>query len=124
MKSFMQSLITRYVIYFNKRHKRVGSLFQGIYKATLINKDAYLLHLSRYIHLNPTEQFKDIKKAYSSYLDFLEQRNTPWLKPDIILSFFNQEKLPFLQDINTYRNFVEDYQEDSQSILGDLTLEG
>jgi len=38
---------------FNRRHKRVGHLFQGRFKAILVDKDAYLLELCRYIVLNP-----------------------------------------------------------------------
>ena len=49
---------------FNRRHRRVGHLFQGRYKAILVDKDAYLLELSRYIHLNPlrVELVKDLKE--------------------------------------------------------------
>src|SRR3989344_4849793 len=47
---FMNSLATRYSIYFNKKYKRVGSLCQGVYKAVLVETDAQLLELTRYIH--------------------------------------------------------------------------
>jgi REP element-mobilizing transposase RayT len=50
---FMQRLITAYVMYFNKRHKRVGPLFQGKYKAVRIIGPGQLMETSRYIHLNP-----------------------------------------------------------------------
>jgi len=49
----MQSLLFAYASYFNKRHGEVGHLFQGRHKAILCDKDAYLLELVRYIHLNP-----------------------------------------------------------------------
>ncbi len=42
-----------YTSYYNRRHKRVGHLYQGRYKSILVDKDTYLLVLSRYIHLNP-----------------------------------------------------------------------
>ncbi|MBI4991459.1 transposase [Candidatus Gottesmanbacteria bacterium] len=48
---FMNSLITRYVMYFNRKYKRVGPLFQGIYKAVSVETNEQLIHLSRYIHL-------------------------------------------------------------------------
>src|SRR5207247_10999310 len=38
---------------YNRRHRRVGHLYQGRYKAVLVEKDSYLLELSRYVHLNP-----------------------------------------------------------------------
>lgn len=121
MKNFMQSLLTRYSMYFNKRYNRVGPLFQGIYKAVLVNEEPYLLHLSRYIHLNPLEYMPDLTKAYSSYGDYLGQRRTSWLNPSAILSYFNQTKT--IKGVNTYREFVEAYREDSAEILGNLTLE-
>lgn len=49
----MQRLLTRYVKRFNFRHRRIGHLFQGRYKAILCQRDAYLQKLLRYIHLNP-----------------------------------------------------------------------
>ncbi len=93
LKKFMQSLSTRYSMYFNKKYQRVGSLFQDRYKAILVKEEAYLLHLSRYIHLNPAEYLPNILDAYSSYGEYLGLRKTDWIKPDVILSYFNQEVL-------------------------------
>ena len=50
---FMHRLQTAYTIHFNLRHCRSGHLMQGRYGAKLVEKDAYLLRLSRYVHLNP-----------------------------------------------------------------------
>ena len=50
---FMQSLSTAYTVYYNLRHSRHGHLLDGRYKAKLVEGDAYLLALSRYVHLNP-----------------------------------------------------------------------
>src|SRR3989344_5405375 len=47
--AFMSSLNTRYSMYFNRKYDRVGSLYQGVYKAVLIETDEQLLHLTRYI---------------------------------------------------------------------------
>ncbi len=52
---FMGSLLTGYTVYFNRRHNRHGHLFQGRYGAQVVEGDAYLLKLSRYIHLNPVQ---------------------------------------------------------------------
>ena len=49
----MQALGRRYVYYFNKTHQRTGTLWEGRYKASLIDSDAYLLTCMRYIELNP-----------------------------------------------------------------------
>jgi putative transposase len=123
---FIHSLLTRYTRYFNTKYDRVGPLFQGRYKAVLIQKERYLLHLSRYIHLNPQDEYKDLTKAYSSYAEYLGERKTIWVKPDIILSFFKKPDdidLAKNKDINTYKKFVEGYKKDSGRILGELTLE-
>ena len=50
---FMNSLGTRYTMYFNRKYKRVGSLYQDVYKAVMVGSDEQLLHLTRYIHRNP-----------------------------------------------------------------------
>ena len=71
MEGLMRSLITRYAQFFNKKYDRVGHLFQGRYKAVLVLKDGYILHLTRYIHLNPQEIQKDLTKAFSSYQEYL-----------------------------------------------------
>lgn len=123
IEEFMLSLATRYSMYFNKKNKRVGSLYQGTYKAARVKDDAYLLHLSRYIHLNPLEYTKDLTKAYSSYADYLRLRKTKWVKPDLILSFFNKSLLPEFTKTQSYKGFVEKGKRDSATILGNLTLE-
>lgn len=51
----MTSLLTSYSMYFNKKYKRVGTLFQNRFKSKLCDKDSYFLGASRYIHLNPVE---------------------------------------------------------------------
>ena len=57
---FMKQFNITYTSYFNRRHKRVGHLYQGRYKSILVDKEEYLSVLSRYIHLNPvrTKQMK------------------------------------------------------------------
>ena len=53
ISSVMRSLLTGYAIYFNRKHKRTGHLFENRYKSILCEEDRYLLALIRYIHLNP-----------------------------------------------------------------------
>lgn len=91
---FMGSLGTRYGMYFNRKYKRDGSLFQDVYKAVTIESDEQLLHLSRYIHLNPRP-----KTLPSSLPDYLGERNTNWIKKDHILEYFSKT------------NQAEDYKE-------------
>ena len=80
---FMQSLLTGYAVYFNRRHERVGHLTQGRYGARLVDADEYLLRLSRYVHLNPAfigkaeaspiRERVDLLRAYrwSSYRSYI-----------------------------------------------------
>lgn len=123
IKRFMQSVITRYSMYFNRKYDRVGKLFQGHYKAVLVTDDNYLLHLSRYIHTNPSKHFANLTDAYSSYAEYLGIRKTSWIKTQAILSYFGAVSKDFKQGINTYKGFVEGSKINTESILGELTLE-
>lgn len=129
MTRFMQSLCTSYSMYFNKKYERVGPLFQGVYKAVLVMEDSYLLHLSRYIHLNPTELLtrtdpvKPAEYAYSSYFYFLRKRKAEWINPEPILDFFKNQRGEDLKDFLSYQRFVEDYKEDAREIVRTLTID-
>ncbi|KKR01432.1 hypothetical protein A2W67_02180 [Candidatus Nomurabacteria bacterium RIFCSPLOWO2_02_40_28] len=89
ISKFIQKLTTAYVMYYNKKYKRTGGLFEGKFKSEHLNNDRYLKYLFSYIHLNPIKLIqKDWKEVgirnkkealgylqsykYSSYLDFLE----------------------------------------------------
>jgi len=102
MESFMRSLSTAYTRYFNKKHKRVGHLFQGVYKASRISNEPYLLHISRYIHMNP----KDYKNwPYSSWPYFTQGWTTDWVK---------QHKIFELFEGGNYEKFVDDYKQSKE----------
>lgn len=64
LSEFMRHFNIAYTAYFNRRYKRVGHLYQGRYKAILVEKDEYLSILSRYIHLNPV-RIKAMEKTDS-----------------------------------------------------------
>lgn len=113
MKEFMQSLATRYSIYFNWRHNRIGSLFQSNYKAILIEDEPYLLHVSRYIHRNPIDYFDVLIDSYSSYAQYLGVKSVLWVKPQDILSLFSTSKDKQYQ---TYQDFVE-YADDELTLI-------
>lgn len=88
----MQNLGFRYTGYFNCRHKRIGHLFHGRYKAILIDSDSYLLQLVRYIHQNPVRaSMVDDPGAYmwSSHCAYLGQIRAPaWLDTVPVLEQF------------------------------------
>ena len=125
---FMRALMDSYVRYFNKRYKRTGGLFQGRYKAVLVSDEPYLLHLTRYIHLNPSElgfmRSDLIEYRYSSYKEFMGKRQTIWVHPEEILQFFKTAQKTSLKDILSYESFVENYKEDSKEILDSLAIDG
>lgn len=76
LSAFMQRLQTAYTVYFNHRHKRVGHLMQGRYRAQLVQGDEYLAKLSRYIHLNPVFVGREVKKPLKERVRLL--RAYPW----------------------------------------------
>jgi len=123
----MRKVGTAYVMYFNDRYTREGTLFQGTYKAVPIDSEACLLHLSRYIHRNPLELRKTnaLSYPYSSYSIYLGLKSTEWVNPKPILDYFRDGKklLPELRAHPSYRDFVENYRGDSAAVLGNLTLE-
>lgn len=140
--SFMRALGNSYTRYFNEKYQRVGPLFQGVYKAVLVKEEPYLLHLSRYIHLNPLEihEPKEVKPrtrfnlaelnlaelteySYSSFREYLGKRKTSWIHPEEILAFFKTAQRTNLKDLLSYQSFVEDYKEDYKEILGTLTID-
>ncbi|MFC1821495.1 transposase [Thermodesulfobacteriota bacterium] len=63
LSDFMRHFNISYTSVFNRRHKRVGHLYQGRYKAFLLDADSYLLEVSRYIHLNPVRTRKYLNRA-------------------------------------------------------------
>lgn len=102
---FMRSLATAYTMYFNKKYKRVGPLFQGIFKASRIDTDDYLLHITRYIHLNP-RTYKTYH--YSSLRNYVGEASVNWLRPARVLSMFNGTNyLAFVSDYEEQRNMLE-----------------
>ncbi len=118
---FMNSFCTRYSMYFNKKYKRIGTLFQGVYKAVLVDSDEQLHHLSRYIHRNPLPllQGEALRSyPYSSYPTYLYKSDTKWLDTKIILDNFSPKGR------NSYEYFVEGQDnEETTRIIGKLTLE-
>jgi putative transposase len=118
---FMNSLCTRYSMYFNRKYKRVGPLFQGLYKAVLVETDEQLLHLSRYIHQNAQcllMQGSALQTyPYSSYPQYLGLSYTDWVRPDVILSYFSA------RGAHSYQSFVEDAVNDVAAGLESLLLD-
>jgi len=106
---FMKKLGAGYTGYFNEKYERSGALFQGRFKTKHIDNDAYLTHLTKYIHLNPIdlcepewgkkgiqnpEMAKDFLKNYkwSSFKDYIGEKNYPSLiKNNLIMEMLGGE---------------------------------
>ncbi len=88
-----QNLAFRHTRWVNKRKRRTGHLFQGRYQAILVDQDAYLLALTRYIHLNPLRArlVKD-PGAYrwSGHRAYLGKETLAWLTTQWVLSQFGE----------------------------------
>jgi len=118
ISKLMKQLATAYSMYFNKRYERIGTLFQGVYKAVMVTSDEQLLHLSRYIHLNPIARGVSIQDfQWSSYKSYVNQDGPVWVNTSPILDFFNNQNPNF-----SYQNFVEKSIETTTNI-GQLTLD-
>jgi REP element-mobilizing transposase RayT len=103
----MRQLNGVYTQRFNRRHKRVGHVFQGRYKAIIVQKDTYLQELSRYIVLNPVRA-RMVRSAqewpWSNYRATAGQTQTPaWLDTAPTLSLFGARKV---EAQTRYRAFV------------------
>lgn len=107
IQKFISNVANSYTKYFNTKHTRVGHLFQGQTKSVFIESDEQLIHLSRYIHLNPytSEITKDWSNfPYSSYQEFSPYRQTVLCNTDPILELFpsNEKYFEFIKDYEGY----------------------
>lgn len=105
---FISKVLNSYTKYYNAKHRRSGSLLEGEFKAVLIETDEQLIHVSRYIHLNPyvSDLTHDLESfPYSSYQYYLGLDNGNSLIPSTqpILEFFNNPK--------DYQKFIKDHQD-------------
>ena len=107
LSKLLKQVSMSYVTYYNKKYSRIGPLFQDVYKASLIQNDAYLHHISRYIHLNP-KNYMDWK--FSSLPSYIGAKQAEWLKPERMLDLFESKQayLTFVEDYEDYKKQLED----------------
>ena len=128
LSQIMHHINGAYTTYFNVKRVRTGHLFQGRYKAILVEKDAYAKELSRYIHLNPVrakmvqapEQY-----AWTSYNFYIgKEKAPPWLQRQFILDYFGHS-IKIAQ--KGYQKFVSqlvhtDYESPLKDVSGSVLL--
>lgn len=105
ISKFLSNFTNSYTRYFNTKHERVGPIFQGIFKAVRIETNEQLLHVSRYIHLNPVVAYVIKEKnlfayPWSSLPDYLRGKSSlVWMDP-VLDQFSTPEE---------YKKFVVDH---------------
>ena len=123
VSTFIANFTHAYTRYFNTKHERIGPMFEGIFKAVLVESDEQLIHLSRYIHLNPVVSSiineSDLNNyKWSSYHEYIApSKNSTVSKRDLVMSMFESAK--------HYEKFVLDQIEYGKKleIIKHLTLE-
>jgi putative transposase len=129
----IRRVMTNYVMYFNKKYKRSGVLFENVYRAILLPDDRVVVGLSRYLHLNPVarvvKRFGLVETVtvsspeyymYSSYQNYLDLRKEEWVKSGLVLEMF--KRLPESQN-QSYRQYVEGETKRVKEEISDWVLE-
>jgi putative transposase len=120
LAKFMRCLMTGYSISFNRRHKRVGHLFQNRYKSSLIDSNRYLAEIIRYIHLNPlragdVSSLRELDDyRWSGHREILRGDRVPWRDFPFIAELFPD--LGTGSDVENYRRFMEAGSNSGQSL--------
>jgi putative transposase len=107
LSKIMHHINSSYTTYTNVKRKRCGHLFQGRFKSIVVDKDSYLLELSRYLHLNPVRAMiveKPEDYPYSSYAAYISTQGEALVNRSAILEMFNTKES---EAIKRYRAFVE-----------------
>jgi hypothetical protein len=108
LSQIMHHINGAYTTYFNVKRNRAGPLFQGRYKAILVQIDEYAKELSRYIHLNPVRaKMVNLPEdhQWSSYSSFIGKKSFPeWLTRDFLLAHFGKNVSTAQKG---YQRFVE-----------------
>jgi hypothetical protein len=111
LTTVMRRLLTGYAVFYNRRHRRHGHLFQNRYKSILCQEDKYLKELVRYIHLNPARAklVGDLDGLdgypYSGHSVIMGQSEREWQNVEKVLGLFSAKVLSARQQ---YRAFLKD----------------
>lgn len=120
LSQLMQNINTSYTVFINRKYHRSGHLFQGRYKAIIVDKDNYLLSLSRYIHLNPVRArmvSSPEKYPWSSYREHIGYNYTGLVDINDTLAYFSEDiKTAMIE----YKMFVESGIKDDNKPFKDI----
>ena len=118
-----------YTNYVNRKRNRSGHLFQGRYKAILVDQDSYLLELSRYIHMNPVRANivnKPEEYRNSSYRSFINRKKEDIVFRELILSMISKGKKDGLKHYKSFveKSLAEDVENPLSKVYGGVILGG
>ena len=120
LPQIMRHINGAYTTYFNVKRQRSGHLFQGRYKAILIDIDEYAKELSRYIHLNPVRaKMVEAPEEYgwSSYQFYIGKKESPeWLYRDFILGYFGKKVSTAQKHYQQFVNILSGHEYESPLI--------
>jgi len=126
----MHGINGSYTGYFNRKYERSGHLFQGRYKGILIEKDAYLLQLSRYVHMNPVRA-KIVEKPeryrWSSYPSYIgKEKEYKWVEYSWILSKYGNNRETARKKYREYtkESLNTDIENPAKNLYGQIILGG
>jgi putative transposase len=114
----MKRFLLSYANAISKRYSRSGGLFEGRFRSALVENDSYLLHLSRYIHLNPVLADLVLRPEdweFSSYREYVGLRDGTLPVPEIVLSQFPSQV--------AYRESVTSYVESDRKVIEHLAID-
>lgn len=106
LNKYMQCVQTVYSQYFNKRHKRIGHLFQDRFKSIPVEENTYLLECIRYIHQNPVKaKISSIDQyLWSSYNEYIKKSYI--VEPNFILKLFSEDRKEAIIKYTEYMNII------------------
>lgn len=106
ISEFMQSLHTRYAMYLNRKYKRIGCLFEDIYKARSIRDATDILDMSLYVHRNPIKLTTRLETyKWSSLHYYCDNQEILWLKKEKVVKAFR--KSPLRRQFRNYKDLVK-----------------
>ncbi len=135
LSELLRRFSVSYTGYYNRRHGRVGHLYQGRFKAILVEAESYLLELSRYVHLNPVRVGEMERRGYRAQLRYVEKykwsslpgylwydRRSPWVVYEGVLGYVGKSR-------RRYREFLEEglqrgYATPWEGLKGQMVLGG
>ena len=123
---YMLKLLTTYSMYFNKKYKRTGRLFEGVFKSKHVDNDNHLKYLYSYIHLNPAKiinkNWKEVQaKSVNELLKFVSEYKYSSLQEYENTKIQNERKI---LELSTFPPYFKSFEDHKNELFGWLSLQG